>query len=175
VGTLASILAVISLSAFLGGILGLALWAFWFFASREGRRESGDVGRMAPSGYRDSAARSESGAAANPAFTSREGERDSGEGSWASPSLRAASEPYQTTPAAANPALPQTHTDLLYSEGGKKAVSAIRIYAEALDEAVTEGSRPRAANAWSAFMHLQVWMKVLEARTNMGKAKKETQ
>jgi hypothetical protein len=76
-------------------------------------------------------------------------------------------------PAAAHPASPQTHTDLLYSEGGKKAVSAIRIYAEALDEAVTEGGRPRAANAWSAFMHLQVWMKVLEARTNMGQAKKE--
>jgi hypothetical protein len=135
---LASILAVISLSAFLGGILGLALWAFWFFASREGERES-DTQRDRPT---------EAGTAPRLPDGSASG-------------------------AAANPAFPQTHTDLLYSEGGRKAVSAIRIYAEALDEAVTEGGRPRAANAWSAFIHLQVWMKVLEARTNMGQAKKE--
>jgi hypothetical protein len=136
VGTLASILAVISLSVFLGGILGMALWAFWFFASRESGRESGD----------------EPGS------------------SGVAKSIQG---PGSISPAAANPAFPQTHTDLLYSEGGRKAVSAIRIYAEALDEAVTEGGRPRAANAWSAFMHLQVWMKVLEARTNMGQSKKE--
>jgi hypothetical protein len=137
VGTLASILAVISLSAFLGGILGMALWAFWFFASREGRRDSGME-------------------AGNEPDVTSVVSRDAG------------------ALAAANPAFPQTHTDLLYSEGGRKAVSAIRIYAEALDEAVTERGRSQAANAWNAFMHLQVWMKVLEARTNMGQSKKET-
>jgi hypothetical protein len=136
VGTLASIFAVISLSAFLGGILGLALWAFWFFASREDGRESGDVASRA---------------------------------SAESPDRRLSNG--STHSAAAHPAFPQTHTDLLYSEGGKKAVSAIRIYAEALDEAVTKEGRSRAANAWSAFMNLQVWMKVLEARTNMGSKK----
>jgi hypothetical protein len=138
---MASILAVISLSAFLGGILGLALWAFWFFASREGRRESGEGRTPEVSIPAESVG-----------------------------SVWAASNGASIPSAAAHPALPQTHTDLLYSEGGKEAVFTIRFYAEDLDEAV-RGGRFKAANAWSAFMHLQVWMKVLEARTNMGSKK----
>jgi hypothetical protein len=162
VGTLASILAVISLSAFLGGILGLALWAFWFFASREGGRESG-----ADDGVKERSAEEMPPdlAASEEGKLSRHGRAGN------MPSGVSGSRPDS---AAAHPVFPQTHTDLLYSEGGRKAVSAIRFYAVHLDETVREGGRSQAANAWSAFMHLQVWMKVLEARTKMGQVKKET-